>query len=166
MKVLSCFFGVLLAVLALSGTSCSTPDSGAPTAGNSGKYYTVSVKEAEFYVYGPQQGSGPDQKLPQDTLVLLIRPSFGYSKVQLMSGQQGYVASQDIRAASPEMVQAATNPPVETGSTGSPRGTGSEPSRSPRFRYDIVDPRFLPPPEPLPVDIPEPAPEAQPTPTP
>jgi hypothetical protein len=166
MKVLSCFLRVLLAALALSGTSCSTPDTATPTAANSGKYYTVSVKEAEFYIYGPQQGSGPDQKLQQDTLVLLIRPAFGYSKVQLMNGQQGYVASQDIRAASAEMVQAATNPPVSPESTGNTGSSGGERTRSPRFRYDIVDPRFLPPPEPLPVDIPEPAPEASPSPAP
>ena len=97
---------------------------------------------------------------------MLIRPSFGYSKVQLMNGQQGYVASQDIRAASAEMVQAATNPPEPTGDTERTGRGGGEHSRSPRFRYDIVDPRFLPPPEPLPVDIPEPTPEATPTPSP
>jgi hypothetical protein len=156
MKVSGCLSG-MLALLALGGTSCSTPDSTAPIASNSGKYYAVSVKEAEFYRYGPQQGSGPDQKLPQDTLVMLIRPSFGYSKVQLMNGQQGYVASQDIRVAPPEVVSSATTPPAS-----------DQTNRMPRFRYDITDPRFLPPPEPLPENGPEPTPipGAEPSPSP
>jgi len=143
MKVSSCVLGGILTLLAVCATSCSTSDLGAPTASNSGKYYAVSVKQAEFYLYGPQQANGPDQKLPQDTLVMLIRPSFGYSKVKLMNGQQGYVASQDIRAAPPEVVSAATNPPVS-----------NETGRTPKFHFD---PRLLPP-EPLPNDAPEPTP--------
>ena len=143
MKVSSCALGEILTLLAVCATSCSTSDLGAPTASNSGKYYAVSVKQAEFYLYGPQQANGPDQKLPQDTLVMLIRPSFGYSKVKLMNGQQGYVASQDIRAAPPEVVSAATNPPVS-----------DETGRTPKFHFD---PRLLPP-EPLPNDAPEPTP--------
>ena len=143
MKVSSCVLGGILTLLAVFATSCSTSDLGAPTASNSGKYYAVSVKRAEFYLYGPQQASGPDRKLPQDTLVMLIRTSFGYSKVKLMNGQQGYVASQDIRAAPPEVVSAVTNPPVS-----------NEISRTPKFH---LDPRLLPP-EPLPNDAPEPTP--------
>src|SRR5438045_6613163 len=112
MKVSSCVLGGTLMLLAVCATSCSTSDLRAPTTANSGKYYAVSAKRAEFYLYGPQQASGPDLKLPQDTLVMLIRPSFGYSKVKLMNGQQGYVASQDIRAAPPEVVSPATNPHV------------------------------------------------------
>jgi len=149
MKVSRCVGGILT-LLGLCGTSCSTSDSAAPSASNSGKYYTVSVKEAAFYRYGPQQGNGPDRRLPQDTLMMLIRPSFGYSKVQLMNGQQGYVASQDIRAAPPELVSAATAPPVPPSS--------NETGRSPKFRYD---PRLIPP-EPLPNDAPEPTPIPEP----
>jgi hypothetical protein len=143
MKVSSCVLGGILTLLAVCATSCSTSDLGAPTASDSGKYYAVSVKQAEFYLYGPQQANGPDQKLPQDTLVMLVRPSFGYSKVKLMNGLQGYVASQDIRAAPPEVVSAATNPPVS-----------NETGRTPKFHFD---PRLLPP-EPLPNDAPEPTP--------
>src|SRR5437763_16084631 len=112
MKVSSCVLGGILTLLGLCGTSCSTSDSTAPTASNSGKYYAVSVKQAAFYFYGPQQANGPDQKLPQDTLVMLIRPPFGYSKVNLMNGQPGYVATQDVRAEPPELVSAETTPPV------------------------------------------------------
>jgi len=146
MKVSSCVLSGILTLLGLFGTSCSTSDSTAPTASNSGKYYAVSVKQAEFYLYGPQQGNGPDQKLPQDTLVMLIRPSFGYSKVQLMNGQQGYVASQDIRAAPPQLVSAETARAVPP--------SGHETGRTPKFRFD---PRSIPA-EPLPNDAPEPTP--------
>jgi len=104
------------------------------------------VKQAEFYLYGPQQGNGPDRKLPQDTLMMLIRPSFGYSKVQLMNGQQGYVASQDIRAAPPQLVSAETMRMVPS--------TSHETGRTPKFRFD---PRSIPA-EPLPNDAPEPTP--------
>jgi hypothetical protein len=152
MKVSSCVLGGILILLGLCATSCSTSDPTAPTASNSGKYYAVSVKQAEFYLYGPQQGNGPDRKLPQDTLMMLIRPSFGYSKVQLMNGQQGYVASQDIRAAPPQLVSAETTPMVPP------------PDHTPKFRFD---PRSIPP-EPLPNDAPEPTPipetEASPSP--
>ena len=146
MKVSSCVLGGILTLLAVCATSCSTSDLGAPTASNSGKYYAVSVKQAAFYFYGPQQANGPDQKLPQDTLIMLIRPSFGYSKVKLMNGQQGYVATQDIRAAPPELVSAATAPTIPSSS--------NEASRTRKFHFD---PRLLPP-EPLPNDAPEPTP--------
>jgi hypothetical protein len=149
MKVSGCLFTGMLALLALSGTSCSTPDSAEPTLAGTGKYYSVAAKEAKFYRYGPQQANGPDQKLPLDTLVLLIRVSFGYSKVQLMNGEQGYVASEDIHTASPAMVTAATNPPANT---------TSERNRTSRSRYNLTDPRYFPPPEPLPEDLPEPTP--------
>ena len=156
MKGSSWVIGGILTLLGLCATSCSTSDSTAPSASNSGKYYAVSVKQAEFYLYGPQQANGPDQKLPQDTLMMLIRPSFGYSKVQLLNGQQGYVASQDIRAAPPQLVSAETTPSLPP--------NGRETGRAPKFHFD---PRSIPA-EPLPNDAPEPTPipetEASPSP--
>jgi len=161
MKLSSRFSGSLLVLFALCGTSCSTPDAGAPAASNSGQYFLVSANRALFYRYGPQQANGPDGKLPQGTLMMLIRPAFGYSKVQLLTGLQGYVATQDIHAAPPEVVQAMTNP-------NRPLAGTSEPNRHSRFHDSIVDPRFLPPPPPLPEDQPEPTPipgtESSPTP--
>ncbi len=152
MKISSRISGNVLILLALCGTSCSTPESTTPAAAsNSGQYYVVSAREAEFYRYGPQQANGADEKLAEGTLVTLIRPAFGYSKVQLSNGLQGYVASQDIHAAPADVVQAATNPnPPMTGT--------SDSSHQPRFRYNVVDPRFLPPPPALPEDQPEPTP--------
>jgi hypothetical protein len=152
MKLSSCLSGSVFVLLALCGTSCSTPESAAPTAAsNSGRYYVVSARKAQFFRYGPQQANGPDEKLSQGTLVTVIRPAFGYSKVQLLNGLQGYVASQDIQTAPSQLVQAATNP--------NPSGTGTNDSNGQgRFRHNIVDPRFLPPPPPLPEDQPEPTP--------
>ena len=73
---------------------------------NSGeKFFAVSSDKASFYRYGPQQGNGPDETLPHDTLMTLIRPSFGYCKVQLVgTSKQGYVASEDIKPAPPTLV--------------------------------------------------------------
>lgn len=152
MKLSSCLSGSLLVLLAFCGTSCSTPELAAPAAAsNSGQYYVVSAREAKFFHYGPQQATGPDEKLAQGTLVTLIRPEFGYRKVQLSNGLQGYVASQDIHVAPPEVVQAATNPNPTVSGT-------SEPNRNRRSRDNMVDPRFLPPPPALPEDEPEPTP--------
>jgi hypothetical protein len=141
----------LLFLFTLCGTSCSTPDSGSPAASNGGQYYIVSAGKALFYRYGPQQGNGPDGKLPQGTLMTLIRPAFGYSKVQLLTGLQGYVATQDIQTAPPEVVQARINP-------NRPLAGTNESNRHSRFHENVVDPRFLPPPPPLPEDQPEPTP--------
>ena len=119
------------------------------------KYYAVTVEKTPFYEHGPQQGNGPDMELPRDTLVNLVRHSFGYAKVQLASsGQQGYVASEDIRPASPVLVASltATPPPVlET----APTAEYFDPTPSADF--------VPPPPEGLPEpDLPPPLPEASP----
>ena len=136
----------LCAIAVLEG--CSTADLAKPEAGiGSGKYYAVGAKETPFYHYGPLQGNGPDQKLSQDTLLSVVRPSFGYSKVRLLNGEQGYVASEDIHVASPALVAAATAPPPPTAT-----------SRISKFRLDSNDPRLIAPPEALPMDLPEPTP--------
>jgi hypothetical protein len=95
-------FASLLAGCASKGSN--------PVAGNSGKVFAVTAETTAFYRYGPQQGNGADQQLPRDTLVTLIRPSFGYCKVQLVTGAvEGYVASEDIKPAPPTLL-AALNP--------------------------------------------------------
>ena len=148
---MKCLRGMLAALVPLGVVliaACSTSEPGKPDAqANIGKYYAVSAKQTPFYHYGPQQGSGPDQRLPQDTLLTLIRPSFGYSKVKLMNGDMGYVASEDIHVASRELIAAATAPPPPTAT-----------SRVQKFRLDSNDPRLIAPPEALPIDLPEPTP--------
>lgn len=136
-----CFAFIVGWIAATSG--CSTSQLAGESGASNARYYSVATDNAGFYRYGPQQGNGPDQRLPRDTILTLIQSSFGYCKVRLMNGEQGYVASEDIHIASPALVAAVTAPP---------------PSRISRFRLDSNDPRLSAPPEPLPVDIPEPTP--------
>ena len=119
-----------------------------------GKVYAVATDSTAFFRHGPQQGRDPDQKLSRNTLVKLIRPSFGYSKVQLVgSGEQGYVASDEIKPASPMLVASA--PTVRTESISAvPPSPAAE-----QFNLNSDDPRLVPPPEELPdPDLPSPAP--------
>jgi len=143
---------------------CASNSSTADAQTSGGKVFAVTAEKTSFYRYGPQQGNGPDQELPRDTLVTLIRPSFGYSKVQLLQGNtaEGYVASEDIKPASATLL-AALNPPAETETTTS--GAGTE-----NFDVRSTDPNYVPPPEALPdPDLPpttteEPAPTPPPLP--
>jgi hypothetical protein len=114
-----------------------------------GKLFAVRAAQTSFYRYGPQQGNGPDETLPKDTLMTLIRPSFGYCKVKLIASEkEGYVASEDIQPAPPTLI-AALNP------VSSPSAV-SEPEN---FDVGSTEP---PPPESLPApDLP---PSTEPTP--
>ena len=103
----------------------------------SGKFYAVKSEKTAFYKYGPQQGSGADLQLPKDTLLTLNRTSFGYCKVTLTSGEEGYVAREDIGIAPANLVAAVTNPPA-----GAALGE--------QFDLNSNDPRLIAPPEPLP----------------
>ena len=124
-----------------------------------GKVFAVTADKTSFYRYGPQQGNGADEELPRDTLVTLIRPSFGYSKVQLIrSNQEGYVASEDIRPATPTLLASLNPTPPPSLSSGS----GVE-----NFDVRSTDPNYVPPPEALPdPDLPPVTPEAATEPTP
>jgi hypothetical protein len=102
-----------------------------------GKYYTVTSEKTAFYKYGPQQGSGADLQLPKDTLLTLNRTSFGYCKVTLTSGEEGYVAREDINVAPATLVAAVTNPPADA-------------ARGEQFDLNSNDPRLIAPPEALP----------------
>ena len=114
------------------------------TKNTNGKLFAVSSDTTSFYRYGPQQGNGPDEALPKDTLMTLIRPSFGYCKVQLVgNSKEGYVASEDIKPAPPTLIAALTAP-AHTSSGG-------------RENFDIRSSE-PPPPEALPdPDLPPPS---------
>ncbi len=137
-----------LAVLSPLFTGCKSADTPAQSTAKPSTFFAVTVDSAAFFRHGPQQGRDPDLKLPKDTVVKLIRPSFGYSKIQVVaSGLQGYVASEEIRPASSTLLAAATTP-----HTGGPAGE--------QFNLNSNDPRLVPPPEELPdPDLPAPAPE-------
>ena len=137
----------VVATIAVAG--CSNPNPTTAAAG--GKFFAVTAESTGFYLYGPQQGNGADKQLEKGTLVSLIRPSFGYCKIKLTTGESGYVSNEDIGLASPALVAAATAP-VHS-------------SSSARFRLDSPDPRLVPPPEPLPEFFPEPTPIPEPSPS-
>lgn len=110
-------FNLLTLSIVTAALSCGCSSFGRARAAASPKFYAVTADSTPFYRYGPQQGSGPDRTLPKDSLITLIRPSFGYSKVKLITGEQGYVASDDIRLASATLIAAVNTPPVETTAT-------------------------------------------------
>ena len=134
----------LAAILCLS--SCALTRRNILNASDGAKFYAVTAEKAAFYKFGPQQGGGPDLELPRDTIMTLIRPSFGYCKVHLASGQEGYVAHEDIKVAPPALV-AAVNAPLPEPST-----------HGERFDLNSADPRLVVPPEDLPENNPEPTP--------
>ena len=138
-------------VATIAVASCSNPNPGHTTAAAGGKFFAVTAESTAFYRYGPQQGNGPDKQLEKGTLVSLIRPSFGYCKIKLTTGESGYVSNEDISLASPALI-AAANAPVHSSNSG-------------RFRLDSQDPRLVPPPEPLPDFFPEPTPIPEPSPS-
>jgi hypothetical protein len=99
---------LILSVLFCFGCANSGP--GRPGAATNGNFFAVMVDSAPFYKYGPQQGGGPNKILHKDALVTLVRPSLEYCKVQLPTGEQGYVATFDIHAAPPALIAAANAP--------------------------------------------------------
>ncbi len=131
------------AALALLTASCAS----SITQGTIGDWYAVTAAQTPFYRYGPQQGNGPDEQLRKDAIMKVIRPSFGYVKVQLQDGQSGYVASEDIGLASKSLVAEKLAPP--------PPKVASQ-SQGEEFDLNSDDPRLVAPPEPLPEASPTP----------
>jgi hypothetical protein len=144
----------LLAVVLALFSGCTGTGGQRPTAGSNGKLYAVTGDNVAFFRFGPQQGNGPDRTLPRNTLVRLIRPSWGYSKVQLIEeNQQGYVASEDIAIAPASLV-------VSTNATPSASPTGDQ------FDLNSTDPRLNAPAENLPSPDLPPAQDIAPAPSP
>jgi hypothetical protein len=142
---------LLLALLA----GCKSSDKPAQSTTKATRLFAVAVDSAAFFRHGPRQGLEPDLKLPKDTVVKLIRTSFGYSKIQVVaSGVQGYIASEEIKPASSTLLAAATVAPVD------PMAPSNSTPAAEQFNLNSNDPRLVPPPEQLPgVDLPAPAPE-------
>jgi len=103
---------------------------------NDAKFFAVATDSTAFYYYGPRQAKGPDRTLPKDTIVMLIRSSWGVCKVKLTTGEEGYVASDDIRPAPPALLAASNT-------------LRSESSRATRSPLDSTDSRPAVPPEPV-----------------
>ncbi|HEY2801289.1 MAG TPA: hypothetical protein VGI85_11885 [Chthoniobacterales bacterium] len=118
----------------------------------------MTTKQTPFYRYGPQQGNGPDEQLPKDSIMKVIRPSFGYVKVHLQDGKEGYVASEDIRPASMTLVAAKLAPPPIAAAQ-----SNTQPAHGEEFQLNSNDPRLIAPPEPLPQSNMEPTPIPEPS---
>lgn len=146
------------ALLALCLNGCSSADKPVVTttspAKKERKIYVVSSESAAFFKHGPQSGREPDKTLPRETVVKLIRPSFGYAKVEIAeTGEQGYISSEEIRPATSPLIAAAVTPKPNPLAT---------PSETPveQFNLNSNDPRLVPPPEDLPpAELPAPTPE-------
>jgi len=95
-----------------------------------------------FIVMAPQQGYGADQQMPKDALMKVINPFFDYCKVQVQKGQAGYVASEDIKPASVELVARLLTP---ANTVDRDSATADE-----HCRLNSGDPPLIAPPEPLP----------------
>src|SRR5436190_14193336 len=142
---------VLPALVALLAAGCASSLKPA-LSGTTGGWFSVAASQTPFYRYGPQQGNGPDMQLPQDSIMKVIRPSFGYVKVKLQDGESGYVASEDIRPAAPALVAQKLAPPPEPVAP----TLASHTDQGEQFGLNSDDPRLVAPPEPLPEVSPTP----------
>lgn len=138
----ACAAGAVLAA------GCASSIKSGALSGTTERWYAVSSSQTPFYHYGPRQGNGPDMQLPHDAIMKVIRPSFGYVKVQLQGGESGYVANEDIRPASAALVAEKLAPP--------PTPSPVFASQGEQFQLDSDDPRLIAPPEPLPETSPLP----------
>ncbi|HEY2615355.1 MAG TPA: hypothetical protein VGI42_06565 [Chthoniobacterales bacterium] len=140
---------LLLTAILSAGCASDKPNA---TGSSAGKFFAVASDSTPFFRHSPQQGSGPDRTLPRDTRLKMIRPSFGYSKVELAdSHEQGYVASDDIKPAG-SLVAVATMPPQPSASLPASQ------SAAEHFKIDSADPRLVPPADQLPDSEPSQAP--------
>jgi hypothetical protein len=147
------------ALLAIFISGCSSSNKPAvtttTTSKRDGKLFAVSVESAPFFRHGPRAGVDPDKTLARETLVKLIRPSFGYSKVEVVAtGEQGYVSSEELRPASSALLASVSAPKPDSLATPSTQPAAEQ------FNLNSSDPRLVPPPEDLPPsELPAPAPE-------
>jgi hypothetical protein len=145
------------ALLAIAFAGCSSASKKGPvisTSKRDDKLFVVSVDSAAFFRRGPQAGREPDKTLAKETVVKLIRPSFGYSKVEVVAtGEQGYLATEEIRPASPGLIASVSAPKAD------PLAPPATQPAVEQFNLNSNDPRLVPPPEDLPpADLPVPAP--------
>ena len=139
-----------IAAASLLTTGCESSRPPKIFSGTTNRWYSVAASQTAFYRHGPQQGNGPDMQLPRDSIMKVIRPSFGYVKVQLQDGENGYVANEDIRPAPATLVAQKLAPPPEL----APLPTIADQGEG--FQLNSDDPRLIAPPEPLPEASPQP----------
>ena len=111
-RIATLSLGALTIVLAVCGCGHRSGAQGNRAAAKHDAIFAVKADKTAFYEFGPMQGRGPDRQLSRDTLVTVVRRSFGYSKVKLEDGQVGFVANDDIDRA-PERLIAQANSGAE-----------------------------------------------------
>lgn len=115
--------GVMVLCAALFSAGCAGREDA-----QIGSLYRVSSDNTPFYLFGPQQGTGPDQNLRDGTLVTLVNRGFGFSEVELNDGRTGFVPTANLELA-----------PQETGLVETGDGNESGPVRSSAIveRYSV-----------------------------
>ena len=137
--------GILaIAVAVFLTAGCESSNQPKMFSGTTNRWYSVAANQTPFYRHGPQQGNGPDMQLPRDSIMKVIRPSFGYVKVQLQDGENGYVANEDIRPAPATLVAEKLAPPPELPPPATIADQGEQ------YQLNSDDPRLIAPAEPLP----------------
>ena len=144
-----------IATASLLTVGCASSNQPKMFSGTTNRWYSVAANQTPFYRHGPQQGNGPDMQLAHDSIMKVIRPSFGYVKVQLQDGEDGYVANEDIRPAPANLVAEKLAPPAELPPAELPP-PATVADQGEQFRLNSDDPRLIAPPEPLPEPTPIP----------
>jgi len=119
----------------------------APSASNDSppqqRLYTVTATSTAFYTHGPRQG-GPDQRLPKDTLLRLIRYSPSFAKVALLEGPTGFVLTDDIAPSQQSVSVGTVARPALAASRQAPAEVAEVPSRIPEQPLPEFEPAPLP----------------------
>jgi hypothetical protein len=131
-----------LPLLNLAGGCAGTH---APSANNDSpqQLYTVTATSTAFYTHSPRQG-GPDQRLPKDTLVRLIRYSPSFAKVALLEGPTGFVLTDDIAPCQRSVSVGAVARPALAASRQAPAEVAEVPRRVPEQPLPEFEPAPLP----------------------
>ncbi len=98
--------------MALLAFGCASSGKTCAFSGKTGGWHSVVTPQNPFCHYGPQQGNGPNFQLTRDSIMKVIRPSFGYMKVQRRDGESDYVANEDIRPVAATLIAEKLAPPV------------------------------------------------------
>jgi hypothetical protein len=117
--------GIIAFMMVLN--ACHTSSSG--TAGAPTAHYIVSAEDTAFYKNGPAQPNGPDMRLYKGQQITMLERHYGFSRVETVDGQAGYVPTEDITPA-PNAPKTAEAQSRKHGGTGAAR---SSPGRAPDF---------------------------------
>ena len=137
------FFLLLLPFLSFAGGCAGTHSPSANKDSSAQQLYTVTATSTAFYTHSPRQG-GPDQRLPKDTLLRLIRYSPSFAKVALLEGPTGFVFTDDIAPCQRSVSAGTVARPALAASAQAPAEVADMPSRVPEQPLPEFEPSPLP----------------------